>query len=126
MAGKRQGLTFDKRGGIIVLCRKLIESENYQTLSVHARALMTLLQVQWRPDKPVDYGVREAEKRLGCNRKTAMKAFDLLVERGFILCIEQSVFSSRTQSKSRSWRLEWLPFDFNPPSNDWEKWTAKK
>lgn len=126
MAGKRQGLTFDKRGGIIVLCRKLIESENYQTLSVHARALMTLLQVQWRSDKPVDYGVREAEKRLVCNRKTAMKAFDLLVERGFILCIEQSVFSSRTQSKSRSWRLEWLPFDFNPPSNDWEKWTAKK
>lgn len=105
MRGKKQSLPFDKRGGTIVLCRKMIESDNYQTLSTHARALMTLLQVHWRPDKPVDYGVREAEKRLVCNRKTAMKAFNLLIEKGFLVCMEQSVFSTRTQSKTRSWRL---------------------
>ena len=124
MAGKKQSLPFDKRGGTIVLCRRLIESENYQTLSTHARALMTLLQVQWRPHKPVDYGVREAEKRLVCNRKTAMKAFNQLIERGFIICMDQSRFSSRTHSKTRSWRLTWLPYDFKPPMNNWEKWTA--
>jgi hypothetical protein len=122
MAGKKQSLPFDKRGGTIVLRRQLIESENYQTLSTYARALMTLLQVQWRPDKPVDYGIREAGKRLVCNRKTAMKAFNQLTERGFLVCVEQSKFSSRTQSKTRSWRLTWLPFDFEPPSNNWEKW----
>jgi len=125
MSGKKQSLPFDKRGGTIVLCRKMIESENYQTLSTHARSLMTLLQIHWRPDKPVDYGVREAEKRLVCNRKTAMKAFNQLIERGFLVCVEQSIFSSRTQSKARTWRLTWLPFDFNPPSNDWEKWMIK-
>ncbi len=124
MAGKKQSLPFDKRGGTIVLRRQLIESENYQTLSTYARALMTLLQVQWRPDKPVDYGIREAGKRLVCNRKTAMKAFNQLIERGFLVCVEQSIFSSRTQSKTRSWRLTWLPFDFKPPSNNWEKWKA--
>jgi len=125
MARKKQGLSFDKRGGTIVLCRKLIESENYQTLSTHARALMILIQVQWRPYEYVDYGVREAEKRLVCNRKTAMKAFNQLIERGFLICMEQSMFRSRTQSKTRSWRLTWLPFDYKPPTNDWEKWGAK-
>ena len=121
MARKKQSLPFDKRGGTIVLCRRLIESENYQTLSAHARALMTLLQIHWRPYTPVDYGVREAEKRLVCNRKTAMKAFDQLIERGFLVCMEQSIFSSRTQSKTRTWRLTWLPFDCKPPTNNWEE-----
>ncbi len=126
MAGKKQNLPFDKRGGTIVLCRKLIESENYQTLTPHARSLMTLLHIHWRPDKPVDYGVREAEKRLMCNRKTVMKAFNQLIERGFIVCMEQSTFSTRTQSKTRSWRLTWLPYNFDSPSNDWEKIALKK
>ncbi len=123
MANKKQHLPFDKRGGRIVMCRHLIESKNYQTLSTHARCLMVLLQVQWRNDKAVDYGVREAEVRLGCNRKTVMKAFNLLMERGFIICTEQSLFSTRTQSKSRSWQLTWLPFNFNDPVNTWENWS---
>ncbi len=126
MGRKKQGLPFDKRGGTIVLCRKLIESENYLTLSPHARALMTLLQIHWRPDKPVDYGIREAEKKLLCNRKTAMKAFNLLIDRGFLVCTEQSVFSTRTQSKARSWRLTWLPYDFKPPTNEWEQMAVEK
>ena len=122
---KRTKLPFDTRGGKIVICRMLLDSNNYQTLSVYSRSLMTLLHVHWRNDKFVDYGVREAEKRLGCNRKTVMKAFDQLQERGFIVCAEQSLFSSRTQSKSRSWRLTWLPFNFDSPTNDWEKWKEK-
>lgn len=122
---KRAKLPFDTRVGKIVICRMLLDSNNYQTLSVYSRSLMTLLHVHWRNDKFVDYGVREAEKRLGCNRKTVMKAFDQLEERGFIVCSEQSLFSSRTQSKSRSWRLTWLPFNFDSPTNDWEKWKKK-
>ncbi len=126
MTRKKQSLPFDKRGGAIVLSRYLIESNNYQTLSTHARSLMILLHIQWRADRPVDYGVREAEKRLVCNRKTVMKAFNQLVERGFIVCMEQSTFSTRTQSKTRSWRLTWLPYNFDLPSNDWEKIAIKK
>ena len=122
---KRTKLPFDTRGGRIVICRMLLDSNNYQTLSVYSRSLMTLLQVHWRNDKFVDYGVREAETRLGCSRKTAMKAFDQLQERGFVICTEQSLFSSRTQSKSRSWRLTWLPFNSDSPTNEWEKWEVK-
>ena len=123
---RQSKMRFDKRGGVITVCRQMIESPNFQTLTSYSRSLITLMQCHWRPDKYVDYGIREAMTRLCCSDKTARRAFDQLQERGFIVCEEQSLFSSRTQSKSRSWRLTWLPYGFDcDPTNDWEQWGAK-
>jgi len=123
MARKRKhSLPFDDRGGKITICGVLLKSQNYLTLSANSRSLMTLLHVHWRNEKLVDYGVREASTKLQCDEKTARKAFDQLQERGFLVCEEYALFNSRLGSKSRSWRLTWLPFNYNKPSNDWEKW----
>jgi len=120
---KKHSLPFDNKGGVIVMPLRLVKSPIYQTLTPQAKVLMTLLQVHWRNDKLVDYGVREAAENIPCDRRTVSKAFNQLQERGFITCMELAFFSSRTQSKSRTWRLEWLPFNDRPPTNIWENWT---
>lgn len=121
---KRNSLPFDDRGGKITVCGAFIRSENYITLSTNARALMPLLQLHWKNEKLVDYGVREAAKNLCCSEKTARKAFDQLEERGYIVCEEYAYFNSKLGSKTRSWRLTWLPFNYNKPTNDWENWQS--
>lgn len=120
---KRNTLPFDKRGGVLIFSMRMIKSPTYQNLTPQAKVLIMLLQVHWKNDKLVDYGVREAAEKIPCDLKTVSKAFNQLQERGFITCMEQSIFSSRTQSKARGWRLEWLPFKDRPPTNTWEKWT---
>lgn len=125
MAGrKRFKLPLDKRGGVLVTSKFLLKSEQYLSLMPQAKVLMMLLQMHWRSDKFVDYGIREAAKKIPCDPKTATKAFNQLQSYGFITCIEQSIFSSRTFSKSRTWRLEWMPFNDQKPQNKWEKFNV--
>lgn len=124
MAKKNKGskLKYDCRGGVMVVSRAMRESYSYQSMSPTAKVLMDLLQMQWRNDRPVAYGVREAGQKIGCKPETAGKAFKVLQERGFIVCETESLFNSRTGSKAREWRLTWMPFDFRNPTHDWEKW----
>lgn len=115
---------FDKRGQAIVFKTNMLKSHQYLSLTAQAKVLMVLLQICWRADKAIDYGVREAAEKIPCSIKTASKAFKQLEERGFVTMIEYSMFSSRTQSKARSWRLEWMPFMDFPPKNTWEDWNG--
>lgn len=124
MAKKSKGpkLKYDSRGGVMVVSRAMRESDAYESMSPTAKVLMDLLQMQWRNDRPVAYGVREAGQKIGCKPETAGKAFKVLQERGFIVCETESLFNTRTGSKAREWRLTWMPFDFRNPTHDWEKW----
>ncbi|GAB4260137.1 MAG: hypothetical protein Kow0065_10330 [Methylomicrobium sp.] len=70
----------------------------------------------------MSFGVREAAAKIPCTPGTASKAFKVLEERGFIVCVNQSLFSSKTGSRTREWRLTWMPFHDKPPSHEWEKW----
>ncbi|MAC34526.1 MAG: hypothetical protein CME38_13115 [Haliea sp.] len=79
------------------------------------------MQSHWRPDVPVGYGVREAEEKIPCSRKIAMRVFYELIEAGFIKLVDESRFCSRVNSKTRTWRLTWLPWAYREPSNEWEK-----
>jgi hypothetical protein len=121
---KRFKQPFDKRGGVLVTSTHLLKSKEYLSLSPQAKVLMQLMHLHWKPDKLVDYGIREAMEKIPCAKETAIKAFKQLEDKGFITCIEQSIFSSRTLSKTRTWRLEWLPFNDKPPANTWEKKSA--
>lgn len=106
----------------MVVSRGMRELSVYESMPATAKVLMDLLHMQWRYDKPVAYGVREAAKKIGCTATTAGKSFKILRERGFIVCDTESLFNSKTGSKAREWRLTWLPFDYKNPSHDWEKW----
>lgn len=100
--------------------RRMLDSTAYLALSPQAKVLMLLMQVHWRPDQPVGFGVRQAEQSIPCSHKKAMKTFHELEEAGFIVMVDASLFCSRTQSKTRTWRLTWLPWNSRPPTNDWE------
>lgn len=118
---KKNSLPFDRRGGVVSIQSRLLKSRAYLRLSPQAKVLMHLMQVYWRPHEPVGFGVREAERSIPCSRKTAMRAFQELQDSGFIKLVEDSLFCSRTQSKTRTWRLTWLPWNHHSPTNDWEK-----
>lgn len=118
---KRDPLPFDKRGGVVMVGLRMINSASYEGLSTPAKLLTLFLQSHWRNHKPVDYGVREAQRRLKCSKATAIAVFQELQSSGFIELVDESLFSSRTQSKARTWRLTWLPFDGKAPTNEWEK-----
>ena len=118
---KRFKIPFDKRGGVVVLSLRMIKSESYLSLSPQAKVLITLMQSNWRNEKHVDYGVREATQKIPCAKGTAMKAFKQLEDRGFITLKDESLFSSRTECKSRTWQLEWMPFNDRKPTNKWEE-----
>jgi hypothetical protein len=122
MSKKKPRLGYDGRGGVLAVSRGMRESITYESMPATAKVLMDLLQMQWRNDKPVSYGIREASAKINCSKETTTKAFNMLIERGFIICSEQSLFNSRTGSKTREWRLTWMPFNFKNPTHEWEKW----
>ena len=129
MSKQKTQLPFDKVGGVIMINKRLLDSEVFLTMPPAANKLFLLLHSQWRPDRPVSYGVREAAKKIGCAHNTATKAFQGLERRGFIIREEESFFNSRNGSRAREWRLTWMPYTWagypNPPSNEWEKWESK-
>lgn len=119
---KKNSMPFDKRGGVVAIPRRLLSSPAYLGLTAQAKVLLLLMQRHWTPSKPVDFGVRQAQQEIPCSRTLALRVFDELLEAGFIVMVDESLFSSRTQSKTRTWRLTWLPCWRNrPPTNDWEK-----
>lgn len=118
----KQQLPFDSRGGKIVISRFMRNYYAYSSMSPPAKVLMDLLHEQWRNDRPVAYGVREAANKVHCSKDTASNAFRMLQERGFITCTDESLFNSKTGSKTREWRLTWLPFNSKSPTHEWEKW----
>ena len=121
MSKKKDSLPFDKRGGVIVLSRHLLNSAAYASLTPVQKVLMQLLHEQWRPDRDVAYSVREAAQKISCSVNTACLAFQCLMNKGFIVCTGLSEFNSQLGSKAREWRLTWMPFNSKPPTNDWEK-----
>lgn len=125
MAKRGKRLPFDKRGGVVAIQRSLLTSDAYLGLSPYAKTLMHLMHVHWSNDNPVGFGVREAEAKIPCCRRTAMRAFRELQNAGFIVMVDESLFCSRTQSKTRTWRLTWLPYMSKCPTLDWENNNAK-
>lgn len=118
---KKSHLPFDRRGGTIVIQRRLLSSPAYLALTAQAKVLLTLLHRHWTATGPVGFGVRQAEEEIPCSRTLAMRAFKELEKAGFIVLVDDSLFCSRTKSKTRTWRLTWLPCWRNrEPTNDWE------
>ncbi|MBF58275.1 MAG: hypothetical protein CME80_11235 [Halomonas sp.] len=120
MAKRKNSLPFDSRGGVVTIQRRLLKSDAYKKISPQAKALLHQLHSHWRPDRAIGFGVREAEQTIPCSRKIAMRAFKELQEAGFIVMVDESLFCSRAQSKTRTWRLTWMPWNYLGPTNEWE------
>lgn len=119
---KKSRLPFDKEGGVVAIQRRLLESPAYLGLSAQAKALLHLMHRHWTPAGPVGFGIRQAQKEIPCSRTLALRVFEELAQAGFIVMVDESLFCSRTESKTRTWRLTWMPcWNNRAPTNDWEK-----
>lgn len=122
MSKSKNALPFDRAGGSVVIQRRLLTSPAYLGLTPYAKVLIHLMQRHWTPANPVGFGVRQAEREIPCSRSIALRTFQELQDTGFIVKEDESLFCSRTQSKTRTWRLTWMPCWRNrAPTNDWEK-----
>ncbi|MFC3168701.1 helix-turn-helix domain-containing protein [Paracoccus fontiphilus] len=75
------------------MLRPTMETPAWRALSPTAQALYPWLKLEWRGDRANNNGkislsVRDAAARLGCNVKTAAKAFHDLQAKGFLLLID--------------------------------------
>lgn len=119
---KKSRLPFDKEGGVVAIQRRLLDSPAYLGLSAQAKALLHLMHRHWTPAGPVGFGIRQAQKEIPCSRTLALRVFEELAQAGFIVMVDESLFCSRTESKTRTWRLTWMPcWNNRAPTNDWEK-----
>ncbi len=119
---KKHTLPFDREGGFSTIQHRLLRSDAYLGLSAQAKALMHLMQVYWRNDEPVGYGVAEAQQKIPCCKKIASRAFKELESHGFIEMQDDFIFSSRVSMRTKTWRLTWLPYKSQKPTNDWKNW----
>jgi hypothetical protein len=102
----------------------MMDSEAYSTLPANAKILMQLMQCHWSPDKnDVGFGIQQAMDGIGCSKRPVQKTFKILQERGFIVCLKEHVWVSYSGgSKVRLWRLTWLRYQDENPTNEWLKW----
>ena len=75
------------------MIRNTMEAPAWRALSTTAQALYPWLKLEWKGPQANNNGqislpVREAAARLGCNPKTAGKAFQDLQAKGFIILTE--------------------------------------
>ena len=106
------------KGGVVALPMIMLKSNAYISLSAQAKTLMVLMQQHWRYDRPIGYGIREACKLLPCSKGKAQKVFKELEAGGFIVKIDESLFNSRIGSKTRTWRLTWMPYQNKRPTTE--------
>lgn len=93
---------------------RLLTSNAYRSLSPNARSLLVELTMLYNGDNngSLYLGVRDAAHRLGLSDLTAAsRAFDDLMELGFLQMTQDAHFSIKAgeTSRARCWRLTWLP-----------------
>tara|TARA_R110000782_G_scaffold47256_1_gene104022 strand:+ start:6400 stop:6999 length:600 start_codon:yes stop_codon:yes gene_type:complete len=98
----------------------LKDSPKWLGLSMQSKVLISLLQIDWRIDRPVPYSVSEAMNKIPCAKGTAQRAFKELEEAGFIVSCGFKMDEVK-KIKSRHWMLTWLPYQNDGPTNNWDQ-----
>ena len=112
-------------GGVVALPRELVDSDQYRSLSLAARALVVELQAIWKPGtKVLHLSARRAGKMLHPETKDASssgaRALAELVEQRFLVVAEESDWLN---GRAREYRLTWQPPDghLREPTDDWRQ-----
>jgi hypothetical protein len=118
----KAALKFKEKEGVLVQPILMIKSLAFQNLSAKSAKLLILMQVYWRKDKAIDYGITQVTLSMKCSRSTASALFIELKEYGFIALVDEADFYA---NKARSWRLTYRPFLNQEPTHDWKNWTPE-
>ena len=107
----------------IRLPHELFFSPAWRSLSCNARAAW--LEVFGRyngfNNGEIPLSCREVAISCGLGKTTAARAFDELINRGFLTIEEESAFNMK-QKKSRRWYMTHLDSDKRMATNRWKRW----
>jgi DNA-binding transcriptional MocR family regulator len=92
------------------MIRQTMQTDAWRALSSTAQALYPWIKLEWRGPSANNNGklrlsVRQAAERLGCNPKTAGRAFHDLQAKGFIVQTEGACLSSGGDAQSPSYEV---------------------
>jgi hypothetical protein len=114
------------KGQFIMLRHDIIKSPAWRSLSTDARCVWTEIGLRFNGENngEIPLSCREAAEFCNISKGTAKRAFDELLDRGFI---KVGWFSSFTYKfkKSRRWILTHEKNDGKPPTNEWRTWKPK-
>lgn len=65
----------------------------------------------------------EASRFLGISKSSVKRAFDELIDKGFIKLRLAGNWNGR---KASEWIITFLKYDGHPPTNDWAQWQPRK
>lgn len=102
----------------------ILDSEAYRSLTPKARCLLLELQYIEFPNRNGCVGLSEkrAAAFLNVAENTASKAFEELIDRGFI---ERSYEGDYSIGKASEWRITYLKCNSREPTNEWLYWEPK-
>lgn len=123
----------DKTARFSMMPHRLMESAAYGSLDLVARCVLAELLMLWnsRNNGSLYLSVKDATARLGMSDdKAVSRAFDDLVDRGFIEVAKEAHFAIKASdtSRARCWRLTWEAWPECPvksrrtPTNDWQRY----
>ena len=122
--GNSLGKTREKRKFFMVF-DDWFHSPSFRDLSCPARCLYFEFLKIYHPSKNGELSIstRNAKKLLRVCENTAIKAFDELVEHGFLILIN---YHNWTQRKAREYELTTEKKGDRQPSNLWQSWELGK
>ena len=96
------------------MTRRTMQTEAWRALSPTAQALYPWIKLEWHGPKHNNNGsirlsLRQAAERIGCNPKTAGRAFQDLQAKGFLVQTEGASLGVEGQGKSPSYEITELP-----------------
>jgi len=111
------------RDRFIRLDHALLTSEAWFHLTPSAGKLLLAVWTRYdgQNNGHISYSRREARDLLGCGPNQAKRAFDELIEKGFLVCTKDADFAKKT-AKARLWRITALPTADGQPTRDFETW----
>lgn len=112
-----------KTASFVMLTHHMMDSPAWKSLSANAQALWVHIRRRYNGSNNGDIPLscREAGDFLNISKNTASKAFDELLDRGFLKVGMYSSFTCKIK-KSRRWIMTHEVLDGNPPTNEWRDW----
>lgn len=110
-------------GQFIMLRHDIMKSPAWRSLSTNARCVWTEIMHRYNSGNngEIPLSCREAGEFCNISKGSAKRAFDELLDRGFIKVGWYSSFTYKYK-KSRRWIVTQERYDDKPPTNEWRKW----
>jgi hypothetical protein len=110
----------------VMLRHDMMKSPAWRSLSANARCVWTEIVGRYNSfnNGEIPLSCREAGELCNISKGSAKRAFDELLDRGFIKVGWFSSFTCKFK-KSRRWILTHEMYDGKAPSNEWRTWKPK-